>query len=201
VGASAPPAAAPAPPPVVTPPAPPAPPPAKLEPAEAPLAFEWSHLKIDSQPSGAEVVDPALGKVIGHTPFVFKIKPSHTARQFELRARGFLATVVELVPDRELVTHTEKLERGSGHKPAPARPAVVDPAKPAAAEPAADKPAADKPAAAEPVDKPPPAPPAPPAEPVDKPPPAPSAPSAPSADDSIEPVLKADPSRTGSAAP
>jgi serine/threonine protein kinase len=170
---------------VVAPP-PPAPQPPPTEPAaEAPLAFAWSHIKIDSQPSGAEVVDPALGKVIGHTPFVFKIKPSHTARQFELRAKSYLATVIELVPDRENVEHTEKLERGTGHKPPPSpaapRPMAGDTGKPVTAPDAAPE---IKPAPEVKPDKP--------AEPPAKPPAKPD-------DDSIE--LKADPSRTGSAAP
>jgi hypothetical protein len=208
-GPASPPVVASTPPPIAPPvptPAPPPPPVASAPPVPvdtAPLTFAWSHIKIDSQPSGAEVVDPALGKVIGHTPFGFKIKPSRTARQFELRAKNYLATVVELVPDRETVEHVEKLERGTGHKPtpskvgkpaAPAAPASADTGKPvtapepaAAGEPAApeSKPAADaKPDEAKPE-----------AKPADKPEAKPAKPD----DDSIE--LKADPSRTGSATP
>jgi serine/threonine-protein kinase len=99
---------------------PPLPPPVK--PAEPPpLAFEWSTIKIESVPSHADVTDLASGKVLGKTPFTARIKPSRTARQFELRAKGYMATVVELVPDREKVDHKETLEKGAGTKVVPAK--------------------------------------------------------------------------------
>jgi serine/threonine-protein kinase len=149
--------------PPVVPAAPPSPP---------PLAFEWSQIRIDSVPTGADVKDLTNGKVIGHTPFSFKLRPSHTARQFELHRKGYIDAVVEVVPDREKLDNTEKLERGTGRKPPPPQkdPAQVPPAPPTAT---------DKPVV--------------PVEPTK--PPAP-----PKADDDCgdPPCLKADPSRTGS---
>jgi hypothetical protein len=73
-------------------------------------------VRILSVPPGADVKDLTLDKVIGHTPFSFKLKPSRTARQFELHRKGYLDTVIEIVPDRERIDATEKLERGAGRK-------------------------------------------------------------------------------------
>jgi serine/threonine protein kinase len=171
---------APAPRPLDPPPAPPA------EPA---LAFEWSHLRITSVPQ-ADVTDLATGKVLGRTPFTVKVHPSRTARQFELRAKNYVATVVELVPDREEIKHHEVLEKGAGHKVIPSAPAArPDPGtgsaavappglKPDPGAPIAPVPAVVKPEPLKP-------------EPVAKPP-------APPSDDCGDPpCLKADPSRPG----
>ena len=109
---------------VVTPPPPIAPPVLPL-PVPA-LAFEWSHIRITSLPQ-ADVTDLATGKVLGRTPFTVKVHPSHAARQFELRAKNYVATVVELVPDREEIKHHEVLEKGAGHKVVPSVPAAARP--------------------------------------------------------------------------
>jgi serine/threonine-protein kinase len=113
---------------LVQPPAAQPPPAVQPPPAQAaPFTFETSMIQLDSIPSGAEVIDPAVGRIIGHTPLKLKVRASHNARQFELHARNFLDTTVELVPEHETVVHVEKLERGSGHKAASApvaRPAV-----------------------------------------------------------------------------
>jgi serine/threonine-protein kinase len=141
-----------------------------------PLAFEWSQIRIDSSPTGADVKDLTNGKVIGHTPFSFKLRPSHTPRQFELHRKGYIDAVVEVVPDREKLDSTEKLERGTGRKPPPPPP---PPQKDQAQVPSAPPTPTDKPAA--------------PVEPTKPPVP-------PKADDDCgdPPCLKADPSRAGS---
>jgi serine/threonine-protein kinase len=104
--------------PAGTPSTPPAAPPSVPTPPAGPppLAFEWAQVRILSVPAGADVKDLTLGKVIGHTPFSFKLKPSRTARQFELHHKGYIDTVIEVVPDREKIETTEKLERGAGRK-------------------------------------------------------------------------------------
>ena len=90
--------------------------PATAQPPALPaLDFEWSIIRIDARPQ-ADVTDLAIGKVIGHTPFTVKVRPSRTARQFELHARNYVNTVVEIVPDREHIEHLEKLEKGAGKK-------------------------------------------------------------------------------------
>ena len=158
---------------------PPAPPP--VQPQEPPaLAFEWSHIRITSVPP-ADVTDLATGKVLGRTPFSVKLHPSRTARQFELRAPSYVATVVELVPDREEIKHHEVLEKGAGHKVTAPKP---PPGKGSAVEPPVVK-TPGTPAVEPPVIKP-----EVPKEPVVKPP------VAPGGDDCGDPpCLKADPSR------
>jgi len=83
------------------------------------LTFEWAQIRLDSIPAGAEVKDLASGKVIGRTPFPFKVRPSRIGRQFALHRKDYVDAVVELVPDRPTIEYTEKLERGTG------RPAIV----------------------------------------------------------------------------
>jgi serine/threonine protein kinase len=175
-----------------TPPAPAAPPrdtPAAT-PAPPPLTFEWAQIRILSVPSGADVKDLTLDKVIGHTPFSFKLKPSHAARQLELHHKGYIDAVIEIVPDREKIEVNEKLERGAGRKPP--KPQVVQPGKElpgpgsgsAAADPPSIKPLApaDGPdGAVKPATPPPPTPPVPP----------------PDDDCGDPPCLKRDPSRPG----
>ncbi|HEY0195806.1 MAG TPA: protein kinase [Kofleriaceae bacterium] len=160
--------------------------------AQPPPAFDFaqSQLRLESQPAGAEVVDVASGKLIGRTPITLKVAPSHDGRQFEIRARGYVSSVVELVPDKASVGVNEKLEKGSGHKLVPA-----------ASKPAAD-PAAKPEPATEPVTRPGPEPEAklpevkpPEAKPEVKPDTRPK----PDDDDMIQ--LKQDPSRAGSGTP
>jgi hypothetical protein len=103
--------------PVSTPPTPPPPTP----PAEVPLAFERTQIRLDSAPSKADVLDPASGKVIGHTPFSFTLPASHKPRQFGLHRGGYVDALVEIVPDRPKIEYTEPLERGA----ATSRPPVV----------------------------------------------------------------------------
>jgi serine/threonine protein kinase len=80
------------------------------------LAFAWAQVRILSVPPGADVKDLTLDKVIGRTPFSFKLKPSRTARQFELHRKGYFDSVLEIMPDREKIEATVKLERGAGRK-------------------------------------------------------------------------------------
>jgi len=204
VAPAAPPVAAPAapivaapvptPPPVVAPPAPVPPP------VETALNFPWAQIKLDSIPHGAEVKDLANDHVLGRTPFSFKVKPSHTARQFGLHRKGYGDVVVELVPDRDKIEYSEKLARGAAHtstvvhKPPPIGGSA------AATPPAPEAPVVTPEPAAAPVPagsaaaKPP--------EPAAAPVPAGSAPAKPAKppdEDCDPPCLKADPSRPGSA--
>jgi hypothetical protein len=125
--------------PPVAPPGTPSSPPHTVPPADPPpLAFEWAQVRILSVPAGADVKDLTLDKVIGHTPFSFKLKPSRTARQFELHHKGYLDAVIEVVPDREKIETTEKLERGTGRRER--RPPIgtagkIEPTTPGAIEP------------------------------------------------------------------
>jgi len=187
--APAPPAPAPAPPTPAPAPAPPAPVPAAEPPAPPapPLAFAWAQIRIDSKPSGADVQDLTNGTLIGHTPFTLKVPSSRTARQFALHRKGYVDTVIELVPDRPQIRHTEKLVRAprgatAGHPPtAPRVPSSI----PAAPGPDAT---VHEAGSAGPV---PPEPAAPAGSAAAKPKPA--------DDDCEPPCLKADPSRQGGA--
>jgi serine/threonine-protein kinase len=188
--------------PVPTPPAP-APPAAAIPPPadSAPLAFERARIHLDSTPSGAEVRDLATGKVLGHTPLSFTLPPSHAPRQFALHHKGFVDSIVEIVPEKDELNLKEPLERG-----APGQPPVVHSADPAhrpspppgtpevRPPPGPGVPAPQTPPATSPL-------PSPPGwsgrpdVPEVKPPPRPTPPAAPSDDD--PPALKPDPSRAG----
>jgi eukaryotic-like serine/threonine-protein kinase len=118
--------------PAVPPVAPPAPP------AAPALTFEWAQIRLDSTPPGADVKDLTNGTLIGHTPFTFKVRPSHNARQFALHHKDHVDAVVELVPDRPKVDYTEKLVRiagGSGAGRTATDPRLPPPAKGSAAPP------------------------------------------------------------------
>jgi serine/threonine-protein kinase len=94
----------------VTPDAPPAPP--------LPPVPQWSEVKLDSLPHGAEVTDLTTGRVLGKTPRTLKVPGSHTARQFQFVLRGYSDVIFELVPELPKIDHTETLEKGvSGIKP------------------------------------------------------------------------------------
>jgi serine/threonine-protein kinase len=168
-------------------------------PAEtAPLAFERAEIHLDSNPSGAEIRDPATGKLLGRTPRTFLVPASHVPRQFALHHKGYVDSIVEIIPEKDKIELTAPLQRG-----APGQPPLVHSADPAHRPP---------PPAGTPEVRPPPGPgvPAPPATsplpappgwsgrpavPEVKPPPRPTPPSAPSDDD--PPALKPDPSRAG----
>jgi eukaryotic-like serine/threonine-protein kinase len=195
---------------------PPVAPPPAADPTPAappPLNFEWAQIRLDSVPPGAEVKELASGKVIGRTPFAFKVKPSRTARQFALHRKDHVDAVVELVPDRPSIEYTEKLERGAAGSPPvvrtvrdpalkqpPPGPANPPPGGSTAPDPTPAAPPAGStgstpapdPAAAGSAAVKPPGPPGPPGPPV--PPPA----ARPDDDCGDPPCLKADPSRSGS---
>jgi hypothetical protein len=102
-------------------------PPAVSPPADtAPLAFERARIRLDSNPSSAEVRDPATGKLLGHTPFAFTLPASHVPRQFALHHKGYVDSVVEIIPEKDRIEIIEPLERG-----APGQPPVVHSADPA----------------------------------------------------------------------
>jgi serine/threonine-protein kinase len=167
---------------------------------EPPLMFKRAHVHLLSTPPDAEVKDLSNGITVGHTPVTFELTPSRQPRQFALSRKGYGAAVVELVPDQEDIEYTTKLVRGAAGKP-PVVHKVADPgvklpptgsgtSKP---EPAASKPELPTPGKPElPT----------PGKPE---PPTPGSAARPASppkgdDDSIDPVLKADPSRPGSGA-
>jgi serine/threonine-protein kinase len=189
-----------------TPTAPPGPP-AAAPPVE-PLTFKWARIRLNSSPPRAEVKDLTNGTLIGRTPFTFKVQPSHNARQFGLHRKGYIDAVVELIPDRQRIEHTERLVRGaSTRKAEPATPRTeptppkTDPTPPKP-DPTPPKPDPTPPKpdptqqAGSPALKPDPAPTTPDPTP---PKPEPVKPSKPPDDDCEPPCLKADPSRAGSA--
>ncbi|HEY0990134.1 MAG TPA: hypothetical protein VGD80_23940, partial [Kofleriaceae bacterium] len=86
-----------------------------------------AQVRILSAPPKAEVKDLLQNTVIGRTPVTLKLKASRTARQFELHLKGHVDSVIEIVPDRETIQVSEKLERGTGRKEP--TPAVTPPGK------------------------------------------------------------------------
>ncbi|HEU4731055.1 MAG TPA: protein kinase [Kofleriaceae bacterium] len=200
---------------IPTPPTPPAqapatpgPPAVPAAPAVAPLPFPRARIHMVTSPADALVKDLTTGAVLGKTPLTFELASGHQPRQFALSHKGYSDSVVELVPDQATIEYSEKLARGAPggssvvHKigdPGAASP-PVPPGKqePGKAEPATEpgKGSAARPGPSAPEG---PASPASPAVPPTPPsPPSPPAPAKPD-DDSIDPVLKADPSRAGSA--
>jgi serine/threonine-protein kinase len=169
----------------IAPPVTPPPAQARVDPApgDPPLTFKRAHVHLLSEPSDAEVKDVSSGEIIGRTPVTFELTPSRQKRQFALSRKGYGSAVVELVPEREDIKRTAKLVRGTAGRP------VIDkipdpgttPPPTGSATPNPDQ-AASKPETPTPGS-------------VTKPasPPKPD-------DDSIDPVLKADPSRSGSGA-
>ncbi len=93
----------------VTPDAGPVPP----APPSLPPPPEQVVIKLDSRPRGADIKDVASDRVLGKTPLTFKLRGSHDPRQFALHLDGYGDAVVELVPNREKIEYTEKLEKGA----------------------------------------------------------------------------------------
>jgi eukaryotic-like serine/threonine-protein kinase len=96
-------------------PTPPPPPVAKVEPPPPPPAPvpDQVVIKLDSEPHGAKIVDLTSQATLGKTPLTFRLHGSQTPRQFGLSLRGYGDTVIELVPNRERIEYTEKLEKGA----------------------------------------------------------------------------------------
>ena len=92
-----------------------APPPPAIDAAPLPAEVVFT---IESRPRGAEITDLATKSVLGKTPLSFKLTPSHTARQFALRMRGYNDAVVEVVPNQPKLAHHEKLVKGTQRIPA-----------------------------------------------------------------------------------
>ncbi|HEY0476706.1 MAG TPA: protein kinase [Kofleriaceae bacterium] len=109
--------------------------PAATPPAAQALAFERTQIRLDSAPSHTEVRDLASGKVLGQTPFSFTLPSSRTARQFVLHRKGYVDAVVEIVPDREKIEYTEKLEKGAATQPAVVHQATAPATRPPPARP------------------------------------------------------------------
>ena len=174
-------------------------PPPVPPPSNAPLAFARAQIRLDSVPHGAEITDLSTGKVIGKTPLSFALTASHAPRQLALHHRDYVDAVVEVIPDRERVEYTEKLERGSAttpvvHQADPTRPPSPrpDPTRPPSQVPSSGPPGpSGTPGAGGDVPEIKPGPPA------GRPETAPSRPPAapPGDDDSIQ--LKPDPTRLG----
>jgi hypothetical protein len=104
-------------------------------PAAQALAFERTQIRLDSAPSHTEVRDLASGKLLGQTPFSFTLPSSRTARQFVLHRKGYVDAVVEIVPDREKIEYTEKLEKGAATQPAVVHQATDPATRPPPARP------------------------------------------------------------------
>jgi hypothetical protein len=168
-------------------------------PSNAPLAFDRAQIRLDSTPRGAEIKDLSSGKVIGKTPLSFGLTASRAPRQFALHHRDYVDAVVEVIPDRERIEYTEKLERGSAsapvvHQADPTRPPSPrpDPTRPPGQVPSSGSPGpSGTPGAGSDVPE---IKPGPPAGRPETAPPRPPAP-APGDDDSIQ--LKPDPTRLG----
>jgi hypothetical protein len=178
-----------------TPPAPPAPPTPPVLPAAAagapPLTFQRAHVRLASVPPGAAVKDLASGAVIGQTPVSFDLAPSREPRQFALSRKGYGDAVIELVPDQEAIERTATMARGEpasqadnhkvpdpGGRSTPGGGSARSKPEPASGNPEPGKPTGTPGSAKA----------------GSAAPPGPARPD----DDSIEPVLKADPSRAGS---
>ncbi|MBS1118119.1 MAG: serine/threonine protein kinase [Deltaproteobacteria bacterium] len=88
------------------------PPDAPPAPVPAPVP-DYAEIKLDSKPGGAEIKDLLTGRTLGKTPKGFKLKGSHTPRQFQLALRGYSDAIIELVPSTGKIEYTETLQRGS----------------------------------------------------------------------------------------
>jgi serine/threonine-protein kinase len=175
------------------PPVTPPPTQARVDPApgDPTLMFKWSHIYLRSKPSDAEVKDVSSGEILGRTPVRFELTPSRQKRQFALYRKGSGGAVVELVPDLENIERTANLVQGTIGRPVINK--VPDPGtKPPPTGSATSKP-----------DQAPGKPEVPPPGKPETPTPGnvarPASPPKPD-DDSIDPVLKAFPSRAGSGA-
>ncbi len=92
-----------------------APPPDASTVAPLPVLPDQAEITLDTDPSGADIVDVMTNKVRGTTPHTFKVTGSNSPRQFELKKKGYKSLVIELVPNKEKLTpFKEKLERGTG---------------------------------------------------------------------------------------
>jgi hypothetical protein len=71
-------------------------------------------ITLDSTPHGAQIVDMADETVkFGLTPKTFSIPGSASPRRFKLVLKGHGDAIVELVPNQETISFTQKLERGA----------------------------------------------------------------------------------------
>jgi serine/threonine protein kinase len=186
---------------VVVPPPPPPPPP--------PLPEKVS-VVLDTKPHGAVVKDLTTGAVFGKTPRKFSLTPGRAPRQYLLTLRGYGDALIEFVPDREKIEHTEELVKGVSGRPTvvkaigPKRPPDPGPqtkppdpgtqTKPpdpgTQTKPPDPTPTAQPPDAGTPQTKPP--------DPTPPKPPDPTPPKPPPDEDCPElPCLKGDPSRRG----
>jgi hypothetical protein len=109
-------------------PTPPPPPPPKPEPPPLAPLPDQVVIHLSSKPQGAKITDLASQRILGKTPLTFRLAGSRDPRQFGLSLRGYGDAVIELVPNRERIEHTEELEKGAVTHVA----RVPDPTKPAA---------------------------------------------------------------------
>ena len=87
--------------------------PVEPPPPQLPPPPEKVTIRLDSKPHGAEITDLASNTVIGKTPLTFKLPGSSSPRQFALRLKNYSDAVVELVPNKDQMEHTEILEKGA----------------------------------------------------------------------------------------
>ena len=95
---------------VVTAPAPdaaslPAPPPPKLP--------ETVKIELDSTPKGATVTDLTANTQLGKTPVHYSLHGATEPHRFRFHLSGYGDTTVDLVPDHDPVTYSEKLVKGA----------------------------------------------------------------------------------------
>jgi eukaryotic-like serine/threonine-protein kinase len=116
----------------------PPPPPPKAEPAPLPPLPDQVVIHLDSKPHGAKITDVASQRSLGKTPLTFRLAGSREPRQFGLSLRGYGDAVIELVPNRERIEHTEALEKGAvahvARVPDPTKPLTGSAATPMPAE-------------------------------------------------------------------
>jgi serine/threonine-protein kinase len=150
----------PAPPPVaVVPPTPVQPqPPVPPPPPEVKLPDQVK-LTIDTTPHGATVIDLATNKPFpGKTPIQTSVPGQKEPRQYQIAMKGFQTEIVQIRVDKEVVTFSEALTKGTGTTPvvvhkvegtgsgssAPVtKPEVVPEVKPPPVEVKPDKPEQD----------------------------------------------------------
>ena len=76
---------------------------------------DQAEITLDTDPSGADIVDVMTKESRGTTPRTFKVTGSNSPRQFRLVKQGYKSLVIELVPNKEKLTpFKEKLEKGTG---------------------------------------------------------------------------------------
>ncbi len=91
-----------------------APPDAAVEtPPPPPPLPDYCEVTLDTTPHGAKIIEVKTNKVWGKTPKTLRMSGSHDARQFQFSLRGYSDSIFEIVPNKEKVEYSEKLQRGA----------------------------------------------------------------------------------------